>query len=233
MSDSCNQCWIESPVVLRENLSVWIEKLRANQERRLDDLFVLQRWLATKSATTNLHFPCEIELSEKPDFILHMKGGSIGLEVTRFLAEQRARATKIANQEKIGYSPTLFDFDSPKRNNTEIKGLVRNHNLGLETWRCSQDIVNLYCEKLHNIIKEKTKKVIKEGAQHFPNNWLVIEDQHFISEHNLFLIKELIETQLENYWKKQLSFNLIFFVSLTEKCQGIVLSPPPTTIKPF
>ena len=222
MNDSCNQCWIESPAVLDKAVSAWIEKQRVIQERRLDDLFVLQRWMATTSAVSKLQFPLTIELSEKPDFVLHMEGRSTGLEVTRFLAEQRARAAKIANQEKTWHTPTLFDFDSPSRDNTEIKGMLENSQ-----WRQVQELVVLYAEQLCEIIRKKTEKVIKKGLQDFSSHWLVVEDQHFISEHDLQHIQGLANSWLAEYWKDQLSFDTIFFVSLTEPSQGIVFEKNP------
>jgi hypothetical protein len=200
---------------LADDIAQWIEKLRHTHSSRLNDLFTLQRWLSIPAVTDRIKFPCSIHLSEKPDFVIKSEDVSIGIECTWFLAEQRARAARIANHKKTWHTPTLFDFDSPKRRNSEISDMVQAGRTG---WRSASEMLVIYEEKLGKILSSKTCKAIIESTENHSIYWLVIEDHHFMSSFDLSNLDQVFRSRLAAYWTTRPCFDMIFLVSLTNPC---------------
>lgn len=209
-------CKIKTRLEIRDVLETWIALCRTQQFDRLDDLFVLERWLTTADVPERLAYPCIITLNEKPDFIVNTQFEKIGVEVTRFLAEQSGRAAKVAHQEKCGYCLTQFDFDSPKRNNTQITNLIHT-SARTGQWRDVSYLLDMYVTQTVNIIHSKTKKAILESNDGLSKTWLVVEDRQFLSSHDFPIFSAMIHQRLENYWDSGRTFEMIFFVSLVEK----------------
>lgn len=225
-----NSCQIQTRDLLRDTVALWVETCRLSEPKRLDDVFVLQRWLNTPTVADIMPFPCSIGLSEKPDFIISTGTGTIGVECTRFLAEQKARAARIANQKGVWHTPTIFDFDSPKRGNKEIAELVGQEPPGLTGWRSIADMLALYEAKLEEILHEKTRKAIVESTQAYSSYWLVIEDQHFLSPFDLHHLDQMAKTRLAAYWTTNPCFDVVFFVSITDPDKTLVFQrEAPTT----
>jgi len=223
-------CCIRAKDELQDCVRAWVEACRIAKPDRLDDVFVLQRWLSTAAATKSLSLPCSIDLSEKPDFVLSQRDGKVGIECTRFLAEQRARAARIANEKGVWHTPTVFDFDSPRRGNSEIAGMVGQEPPGLTGWRSIPDMLTLYESKLGEILVEKTRKGIVQSTQPCSSYWLVVEDQHFLSPFDLYHLEQMAMTRLAAYWRTGPAFDAIFFVSLTDPQRTLVFQKDtPTT----
>jgi hypothetical protein len=218
---------ITSCGTLKDEVAAWVDVHRESNDKRLDDVFVLQRTLGNPIAASRLPFPCTITLRESPDFLLTSNGLTIGIEVTRFLAEQRARAAKIANKHKVGHSPTPFDFDSPRRTNSEITEMVGDVPVGLSGWRSISDTLTLYTTEFERIVLAKTQKAILNSDLSANQWWLVIEDQHFLSPFDLHNFKEMCGAFLVRHWSSPRSFDRIFFLSITDAAHSIEHERPP------
>lgn len=209
-------CKIETRFEISDVLEAWIALCRAQHFDRLDDLFVLERWLKISGVPDGLAYPCIISLNEKPDFIFNTQSDKIGVEVTRLFSEQSGRAAKIAHQEKYGYCLTQFDFDSPKRNNTQIRNLIKT-SARTGPLRDVSYLLDMYATQTVNIIYSKTKKAIFESDDGLFKTWLVVEDRQFLSSHDFPVFSAMIHQRLENYWDFGRMFDAIFFVSLVAK----------------
>jgi len=220
-------CYIHSKETLGPSMAKWIEEERASNPGRLDDFFVLDRWLNTPAGRDSLTYPCELRLHEKPDFILTTAHMVTGIEVTRFLAEQRARAAKIANDEHADHSPTDFDFDSPSRRNDEIRQIVRREPMGLNGWRSIHGRLDLYTKKIAEILTIKTRKAIVETTETCSSYWLVIEDQHFLTSFSLGHLRAMLTDYFTQYWRSEPSFDRVFFSSITDEGESLEFIKPP------
>lgn len=221
-----DRCHIRSNETLGLTMAEWISEGISTGHDRLGDVFVLDRWLSTPAGRDSLTCPCEIRLHEKPDFIVTSERMSAGIEVTRFLAEQRARAAKITNEEHTDHSPTDFDFDSPPRRNDEIRQIVRREPLGLTGWRSIPGTLDLYAEKFEEILASKTRKAIVETTQACSSYWLVIEDQHFLNAFNLHHLNRMLTARLAQYWRSEPAFDRIYFSSITDKNRSLEFRKP-------
>ena len=219
-------CKVPSEEMLGPSIEEWICECRTDNNGRLGDIFVLANWLSTPVGQDSLISPCEISLNLKPDSVVSDGHNVIGIEVTKFLAEQRARAAKIANVKRVFHCPTEFDFDSPARRNDDIRDMVGRAPPGLTGWRSIPEQLDLYKEKFENILTEKTRKAIAEATHSCSSFWLVIEDQHFLSPSELRLLNERLKGHLEHYWCSEPSFDRIYFSSIRHKEATLEFNKP-------
>lgn len=224
MTDSCK---VQSKEMLGPSIEKWICECRTDNIGRLGDIFVLANWFSTPVGQDSLIYPCEICLNIKPDFVISAGHDVIGIEVTKFLAEQRARAAKIADAENTYHTPTEFDFDSPARRNDDIQQMVGMNPPGLTGWRSISDTLDLYTTKFEKILTEKTRKSIIEATHSCSSFWLVIEDQHYLSPSNLHHLNERLRGHLEHYWCTEPSFDIIYFSSNIHREASLVFRREP------
>lgn len=223
MTESCK---VQSKEMLGPSIEEWICECRTHNKDRLGDIFVLANWLSTPVGQDSLIYPFEISLNLKPDFVVSYGHDVIGIEVTKFLAEQRARAAKIANAKCADHYPTEFDFDSPARRNDDIRGMVGRIPPGLTGWRSIPEQLDLYKTKFENILTEKTRKAIVEATHSCSSFWLVVEDHHSLSLSDLRLLSERLKGHLEHYWHSEPSFDSIYFSSLRHKEATLEFNKP-------
>jgi len=212
---------------LKNEVAAWVEREREHNAKRLNDVFVLQRALDNSLVASRLPLPCTVALRESPDFLLTCGQVTIGVEVTRFLAEQRARAARIANKKKTGHSPTPFNFDSPRRTNSEIADMVGECPVGLSHWRNIGETLSLYTQEFERIVLAKTEKSIVKSDLCPTHRWLVIEDQHFLSPFDLHHFKQMCAPFLVRHWSRFRYFDRIFFLSITDAERSIEHESPP------
>lgn len=203
-----------------QNILKEISRLEAQQrlvadKQKLDDLFVLKRWVENYQTDIQLPFPSEVYLTEKPDFIITGEI-SVGIEVTKFLSEQRQRATVLANKNAVGHSPTQFDFDSPPRKNPEIEQMVKRDHSCSTIWREVNSTMDLYADKITSILTAKAHKVIKNSNHSCDRFILVIEDHHMISNIGRRELSRLLEPKIKKHFEGNNSFHEIWLTSLID-----------------
>lgn len=201
------------------------EQQDAEDKTKLDDLFVLERWVKNCAPEIDLPYPGTLKLSEKPDFIFSGKS-TAGVEVTRFLAEQRQRAARLAEQQQRdaelagkpfgGHFPTSFNFDSPKRRNPAIECLLQQSPAGLVDFREIGPLIDLYVEEILEITTQKTSKVIEHGSTPCDCHILVIEDHHHISNADRNTMSRRLVEPMAKILVGQYAFKEVWFTSLRE-----------------
>jgi hypothetical protein len=196
------------------------ELKRVNDLKKLDEVFTLQRWLNNCAPDIFLPYPGTIVLAEKSDFRFY--GTSIvGIEVTKFLAEQRRRAEVLANEMGVAHYPTLFDFDSPKRRNPDIDNLIVCPPSGLASWRETGPSLMMYSKRILQIIAQKTSKVITHANEPCDYNILVIEDWHQIPDWEKKDLVRMLKGPMTAVFQKTHSFKEVWFTSLSGSCKAI------------
>jgi len=192
-------------------LNDWACQIADSQKS--NEIFLLARLFEKSNDSLPFDFPITIELNESPDFILHQDNSCIGLEVTEFRAEQRARAEHLASNNGTGLSLTPFDYDSPKRTNDEISSRIQQDKPGLSNWVSIDSRIDIHSAKITEIIEKKIHKVIDPSSNLFDEHWLVIDDRMFMGDLELNELLPRVQEHL-NSQKETQSFNAIFFVFL-------------------
>jgi len=183
-------------------------------DNKLDDLYVLERWLSSCGQDIELPYPVSFALSEKPDVVLHSGDRTISIEVTKFLAKQRARATKIANHMGVGHSPSRFEFDSPNLTNKQIEGMVGDIPFDPSSWRETRSPLRMYAEKILGIVTAKAKKVIQEATCKCSYNILVIEDHHHLANYDRSILARRLRLPAPNVCTPEIyCFDEVWFSS--------------------
>ncbi len=160
-------------------------------------------------------FPCNLVPMESPDFRLQYPESSVGLEVTLFLAEQRARALAISSKKKSGLFLTPFNFNSRKRTNEDItKKIDEGPSCGLTDWVKTSSECDLYAQEMLNLITAKVKKVIIPKTEIFDEYWLVIDDRMILADLHVDQILPIIRTALSQVSGPM--FDRIFFIFMDQ-----------------
>lgn len=209
------------------------EKGDKELEKKVDELFILSRLFQfSPMESLDVTFPLTVELSEKPDFVLRCGGRVVGVEVTKFQAEQRARAESIINdrhessrKDSSGpppmrplaiYSMTPFDFDSKKRKNTEIAGRMVPRQTGLADWVSIEDRVEVHAKRLTEIIGTKSEKVKGHSLGAHAELWLLIEDRMNLSRFSLSHILPRVGRSIHEN-AKEIPFSMILISLIPER----------------
>lgn len=196
-------------------LNEWAIQVATTEPRKTDELFLLARLFEKANGILPITFPLTIELSEKPDFVFTFGNLRIGVEVTQFLAEQLARAQHIASEQKSGMVITPFDFDSPKRNNDQIRERMKGNQVGLADWVEIPKRIDTHAKEMAAVIESKTHKILSNKEDVFSENWLIVEDRMYMSYLELGTIMPRIHRLLAQKGNVE-SFDLILFVLLEE-----------------
>ncbi|MCC5848771.1 MAG: hypothetical protein JJU29_11830 [Verrucomicrobia bacterium] len=221
---------IDSCDAMHDALGAWLVLQRDSdrKETRFDDVAVLQRSLKAPQVKQHLTFPCEIQLRESPDFLLKSNNLKVGIEVTRFLSEQRARSLKIAKNENKDIWISNFDCDRPRRKNSDIRNIIRKPMHQQIKFSTIKGKIDQYAEMFEKIVIKKTEKTIQNSDLEADEFWLFIEDHQKLCPLELEELKNVCGQLLSNYWKDHPTFHRIFFISLTDEAHSIEYTPPNT-----
>jgi len=190
-----------------------VHERQSVDKTKLDDLFVLERWIERCAQDIQLPYPSIFQPAEKPDFVIAGQV-NVGIEVTKFLSEQRKRASILADTQGVGHCPTQFDFDSPKRRNPDIEDMIRKNPPGFSGWREIRSKVNLYVSMISSTVDSKAEKVIKHGLHKCERFILVMEDHHMNSNLSRAELNRLLGPKMEQHFAECHSFDEVWFTSL-------------------
>jgi hypothetical protein len=214
-------------------LTGWAQQIMESEhtkadETKADELFILARLFEfSTDDALEMTFPVTIELSEKPDFVFRFGPKTIGVEVTKFLAEQRARVESLIRDRHEDeepspvkpiaiYTTTPFNFNSPKRKNPDIVERMVPRQVGLTDWAPIPELVKSYAEELERIISDKTQKVSGNGLPAGSDLWLIVEDRMHVGKFNmphvLQQVGEFVDASVS-----EIAFDTILFVLPVEK----------------
>jgi hypothetical protein len=171
-----------------ETLRTWARSLPPADKQKAEEAYVLSRLLDCEAENSLVDFPLNISCDEKPDFLLTSAGRVIGLEVTRFEAEQLATAESIRRKNNTGMPISPFDFRSPRRTNTDLQKAMQWPQVGLSHWSRLPDKWKPHGEEFADMVRAKITK-ISEPELKVPDNWLLVEDRMYnsVGDYNIFL----------------------------------------------
>ena len=134
------------------------------------------RFLATYAETEVINYPLRIEKRERPDFLLRLSSGDIGIEVTEAVAPDWAWAD--ARREKLNYDNLIFLHrfrpGETQRSREEIDNIARGATWG-SGW-VGDGPEREWAEVMIHFALQKAEKLAKPGFERFAADWLLIYD---------------------------------------------------------
>ena len=140
------------------------------------ETWVTCRFLATIAGTDLLEFPLRVEPGDRPDLVLSLPTGRIGIELTEAISTDQARVDAAVERERscdFRFIPRYRISDLP-RSQAEIGALARGQARTLP--RMGDSVERDWVEAMVHIIRRKATTCLKPGFAHHPANWLVVYD---------------------------------------------------------
>jgi hypothetical protein len=169
-----------------------------------------------------------IEESERPDFILTMPDGQIGIEVTRATHQEQIRMQKLKHSQLsdcfVGIQPR--PDGSPARSNEELK---KDMLLPDSEWKDAADVLSEWGEKIAAALILKRERCNQPGFRIFGRNWLLLFNEPGLSGtiNDLEWATEFLRSVFADPYANPRDFDLVFVLSghfLFTCKQGLVLS---------
>jgi hypothetical protein len=134
------------------------------------------RFLATYVETKLVDYPLRLEKRERPDYLLRLPSGNIGIEITEAVPPDWAWLD--ARREKLNYDNLIFlhRFRSgePQRCREEIDRIARGGSWG-SGWAGNAP-EREWAEVMIHFSLQKAETLAKPGFERFAADWLLIYD---------------------------------------------------------
>ncbi len=134
------------------------------------------RFLATYAETKLLDYPLRLGKQERPDFLLRLPSGDIGIEITEAVPPDWAWAD--ARREKLNYDNLVFLHrfrpGESQRSKDEIDSIARGTTWG-SGW-VGDAPEREWAEVMVHFSLQKAKNLAKPGYERFAADWLLIYD---------------------------------------------------------
>jgi len=136
--------------------------------------WIMKRIVASLAASGFLRFPIIIELSDRPDIVIHSDGQDIGVELMELVPPAYAQAVAIANKEfpeaivdrsVFGWGTTWAGDDI--RQHLKAEG----HRLSGHGW-VGDAVEREWAGAVCCAIDKKTERLNRTGFGHHSENWL-------------------------------------------------------------
>ena len=137
--------------------------------------YSIAHMLASISAS-RLTFPLTVAHADKPDFVLSMSGGSVGIEHTEAVSENVARAEFLREKglgPEVYFTPRATPGE-PRRNAAELRDEIEANEPGAG-W-AGDSAEREWATAMFHYIKKKIRKATAPGFARYPENWLMVYD---------------------------------------------------------
>ena len=161
-------------------------KLRANDVRvpprtqgrttSHTETWVACRFLSTIAGTDLLEFPLRVEPGDRPDLVLSLPTGRIGIELTEAISTDQARVDAMIERERpsdFRVTPR-YRVSDPPRSQAEIRTLARGETRTLPLM--GESVEDDWVEAMRHIVGGKANTFLKPGFAAHSTNWLVVYD---------------------------------------------------------
>ena len=162
-------------------------KLRANDIRvpprgqgrttNHTETWVTCRFLATIAGTDQLHFPLRVEPGDRPDLVLSLPTGRIGIELIEAVSTDQARVDAMVERDDssgLRHIPR-YRISDPPQSQAEIRALARGEARTLP--RMGDSVERDWVDAMLHIIQGKRAAFLKPGFAEYPTNWLLVYEQ--------------------------------------------------------
>lgn len=153
--------------------------------------WVACRFLAALAQADLLRFPLNVEPGDRPDLVLTMPSGRIGIEIVEAVPENEARVAAYSEDkgiEGLRYVPR-YRAGEPLLPEREIKRLAKNETQ--QIGHMGNVIERDWVEAMLHFVNKKANKFLKEGFKKYQENWLIIYDNWSLRPHEVDATKML------------------------------------------
>ena len=143
---------------------------------RHTETWVTCRFLATLARTDLLRFPLCIERGDRPDLVLAMPSGRIGIEIVEAAPQDKARVDAYCEHKGIDDCRSIprYRVGDPRRSLAEIEAIAtgRARTLPIMGDALERD----WADAMVHFIERKAAIFGKPGFAKYPQNWLLVYD---------------------------------------------------------
>ena len=166
---------------LRDNLRANDVRVPVRTKRRTcvlneREIWVACRFLATASDKCLLEFPLRVEPGDRPDLVVTMPSGRVGIEITEAVPNDERRVVDYSEDmglENCRIVPPYCVDDTP-RSRAEIEKIAKGDGPSLP--HMGDSIERNWDKAILHRIAEKVETFTKPGFAKHPNNWLLVHD---------------------------------------------------------
>ena len=140
----------------------------------LSETWIACRFLATAGGEGLLEFPLRVEPGERPDRVVTMPSGRVGIEITEAVPEDEARVTAYSENKGIDHFPFIppYRVSDPRRSRAEVEQIAKGKTRILP--RMGDCDVRDWVEAILHFVARKAESFAKPGFKKHPSNWLLV-----------------------------------------------------------
>ena len=140
------------------------------------ELYTICRFLATFAESRLFEFPLKVEDGERPDIVISIPSGCIGIEIVEAIPQNQAGADAYAENKKYNNLMPIPDYrpGEPKRSRKEINQIASGKYRVLP--RMGNAIEITWSKAMFHFLMKKVVKFQSPNFRKFRQNWLLIDD---------------------------------------------------------
>ena len=164
---------------LHDNLrarDVRVPRRTEGRTTELSETWIACRFLATAGGEGLLEFPLRMEPGERPDLVVTMPSGRVGIEITEAVPEDGARVAAYSEHKEIDEFRVIprYRVNDPPRSRAEIEKIARGKVRELP--RMGDCVERDWVEAMLHFVARKAASFAKPGFEEYPSNWLLVYD---------------------------------------------------------
>lgn len=170
------------------------------------------RLLSTLAWNNKLEYPCIVEKSERPDYVIRLGENRVGVEFTEAVKEDLARA-QVLPEAKLNsvIDISLFKWRDQKKTLEELRKIVMQTKLSGPGW-AGDEPEREFADAISDKIEDKTKKLNEETFSRFNEDWLLIYENLSLPALRRDIAASYLCLSLATYWATT-SFHKVFVES--------------------
>ena len=166
---------------LRDNLRASDVRVPVRTKRRTGalnerEIWVACRFLATAGDKRLLEFPLRVEPGDRPDLVVTMPSGRIGVEITEAVPNDGRRVAEYSEDMGLDNFHIVppYCVDDPPRSRADIEMIAKGEG-PIRPWMGDSIECN-WDEAIRHHIAKKVETFTKPGFAKYPRNWLLVHD---------------------------------------------------------
>ena len=167
--------------------------------------------LSTLAQDDRLEFPISVWHRDRPDILIGIPSGTVGVELTEAITQQYAAYCALAEREfpDALLEPAHFHWGGPDRTVVEMRDLLRQDRLTSDGWvgDCPEQE---WAHFMLSLIEAKLDKLGADGFEKFDRNWLAVYDNLPLPNIHLGNAIAFLRPLLKKCWRRRLAFDTLF-----------------------
>ena len=145
------------------------------------ETWIACRFLATIARTSLLQYPVRVEHGDRPDLVLSMPAGRIGVEIVEAISTDQAKVDAVVKRDgSSGFRPLpRYRASDTPRSRAEIRALARGDFQMLP--RMGESVERDWVEAMLYVVARKAANFHKPGFARHASNWLLVYDNGSLS----------------------------------------------------